>query len=316
MRLPAAPHRGRARASPVLLLAAGGVGRRPWRDGELVWFGLWDLAPAEGTGLVGTAATRLVAPGVAELCAYAMAGRAAVAGAGRPAACARVADALRADARRADLRQAAGGTTGSGWRCCSVPAFRAVPLHRPGVGEGRTGRRIGGLAVAGAVEMASGGAGRRRRAARGAWRLPAGPPRPPGQGRLCLGAARPGVAEQGRARQPVQLGFVEAPRRCAPRGPARRPGPPSASSGLPAQQVVSACRPSPHGTRCSAPPSWMPSRLLAEPVAGGVAMEGLRPRVTAGGVAEEGARNSRRRRARAPRAAHRPASAASARQAR
>lgn len=55
------------------LLAAGGPS---WRAlgyaGQWVWFGLWDLAPTEGTGLVGAAATRPVTPRTVELCAMAM----------------------------------------------------------------------------------------------------------------------------------------------------------------------------------------------------------------------------------------------------
>jgi hypothetical protein len=36
---------------------------------DSIWFGLWQLAPAEGAGLVGVAISRQVAAGTAELCA-------------------------------------------------------------------------------------------------------------------------------------------------------------------------------------------------------------------------------------------------------
>jgi GNAT superfamily N-acetyltransferase len=41
--------------------------RREWR-----WFGLWDLAPTNGTGLVGVAAIRPITPRTVELCALAV----------------------------------------------------------------------------------------------------------------------------------------------------------------------------------------------------------------------------------------------------
>jgi hypothetical protein len=112
------------------LLAAGGVARRPGRGGGLVWFGLWDLAPAEGTGLVGTAATRLVVPGVAELCAYATPAPPPWPGLG-DRLLREVADALRADgAERIFARPPGGG--GEGLALLLGAGFRAAPPQRPG----------------------------------------------------------------------------------------------------------------------------------------------------------------------------------------
>jgi GNAT superfamily N-acetyltransferase len=65
-------HTGVERDLAGSLLAAGGPS---WRSSgpspEWVWFGLWDLGPADGMGLVGAAATRLVTPRTVELCALA-----------------------------------------------------------------------------------------------------------------------------------------------------------------------------------------------------------------------------------------------------
>jgi hypothetical protein len=55
------------------LLAAGGPSyRSPRYAGGGSWFGLWDLASAEGAGLVGVAATRLVTAMTVELCVVAL----------------------------------------------------------------------------------------------------------------------------------------------------------------------------------------------------------------------------------------------------
>jgi GNAT superfamily N-acetyltransferase len=55
------------------LLAAGGPS---WRSlgprGEWRWFGLWDLAPTDGTGLVGVAAIRPITARTVELCGLAV----------------------------------------------------------------------------------------------------------------------------------------------------------------------------------------------------------------------------------------------------
>jgi GNAT superfamily N-acetyltransferase len=68
-RLPIGIERQLARS----LLAAGGPSwRAPGTGGRWTWFGLWDLAAAGGTGLLGTAAIRPVEPRVAELCALAV----------------------------------------------------------------------------------------------------------------------------------------------------------------------------------------------------------------------------------------------------
>ena len=54
------------------LAAAGPSSASPGCPGAWAWFGLWDLAPVEGVGLVGAAATRLVTPKTAELCVLAV----------------------------------------------------------------------------------------------------------------------------------------------------------------------------------------------------------------------------------------------------
>jgi L-amino acid N-acyltransferase YncA len=66
-------HTGVERELARSLLEAGGPSWRALgQAGEWVWFGLWDLAPTEGAGLVGAVATRPVAPRTVELCALAV----------------------------------------------------------------------------------------------------------------------------------------------------------------------------------------------------------------------------------------------------
>lgn len=60
------------RALARSLLAAGGRSWPAGRSGGLAWFGLWDLAAAEGMALLGAAATRPLTAGTAELCALAV----------------------------------------------------------------------------------------------------------------------------------------------------------------------------------------------------------------------------------------------------
>jgi L-amino acid N-acyltransferase YncA len=55
-----------------LLRAGGPSWHAGGQAGGWVWFGLWDLAPTAGAGLVGAAATRPLAPRAVELCALAL----------------------------------------------------------------------------------------------------------------------------------------------------------------------------------------------------------------------------------------------------
>jgi GNAT superfamily N-acetyltransferase len=65
-------HGDAERAQARSLLAAGGRSWSAGRLGGLAWFGLWDLAAADGVALLGAAATRPVTVGTAELCALAV----------------------------------------------------------------------------------------------------------------------------------------------------------------------------------------------------------------------------------------------------
>jgi hypothetical protein len=59
-------------ALALSLLAAGGRSWPAGRAGGVAWFGLWDLAAAEGVALIAAAATRPVTAATAELCALAV----------------------------------------------------------------------------------------------------------------------------------------------------------------------------------------------------------------------------------------------------
>jgi hypothetical protein len=60
------------RALALSLLAAGGRSWPAGRASGVAWFGLWDLAAAEGVALIAAAATRPVTAATAELCALAV----------------------------------------------------------------------------------------------------------------------------------------------------------------------------------------------------------------------------------------------------
>jgi GNAT superfamily N-acetyltransferase len=115
-------HTGVERELARSLLQAGGPSwHAVGQTGEWAWFGLWDLAPTEGTGLVGAAATRPVAPRTVELCALAVPAAAPWRGLG-DRLLREVADTLRADG---DGQIVAGQRppTAKGWQCCAAPGL-------------------------------------------------------------------------------------------------------------------------------------------------------------------------------------------------
>jgi GNAT superfamily N-acetyltransferase len=125
------------RALALSLLAAGGRSLPAGRASGVTWFGLWDLAAAEGVALIGAAATRPVTAATAELCALAVPAAVPWRGLG-DRLLREVADTLRAhgvermvarlegdDGRRAMLRDAG---------LVPVPALQRQELPRPGSG--------------------------------------------------------------------------------------------------------------------------------------------------------------------------------------